>query len=147
MIENNYVLQTKLGPGNYTLWLYALPDRKLTNIPSHPFSLQFSISQIHADESFLSCPELFLPESLNTPGLIDATGFLHYRDEVLLDLSKKSQTVTVCIPNTTTDQLVYSSFCLSLPCLDRPTSCRHRHRIEEERWCTNRENVQNRRSS
>lgn len=99
MIENTYVIQTKLGPGNYTLWLYDLSDRRLTPIPAHPFSLQLTLRQIHGEESFLSCAEQFLPESLNSPGLIDATGFLHFRDEVLLDLSAESQSVTFSVPS------------------------------------------------
>ena len=91
LIENAYVVQTKLGPGSYTLWLFEMPDRRVTEVTNHPFSFKLNIQQMHGAETFLSCPVLSLPPTLVAPGLIDSTGYLHFREDILIDLAQQEQ--------------------------------------------------------
>jgi len=99
LVENYYTIQTKLSAGNYSIWLYELPDRRVGSITNIPFSLKLFIRQLHGEESFISCPQLLPPPSLNVPGLIDATGYLHYREETLLDLTRPVQTISFTVPS------------------------------------------------
>lgn len=95
-MPNSETIQTNLGPGDYTLWLFEYTGKSFSTL-SHckPISLHVVGSQINSEENFASCDVLPLPSSLNFPGLLDDAGYLHFRREVFLNLSQTSNTITV----------------------------------------------------
>eukprot|EP01125_Pyxidicula_operculata_P010689 TRINITY_DN351_c0_g3_i1.p1 TRINITY_DN351_c0_g3~~TRINITY_DN351_c0_g3_i1.p1 ORF type:complete len:3455 (-),score=945.65 TRINITY_DN351_c0_g3_i1:93-9641(-) len=93
MVANQHTLLTSLGPGNYSLWiLYS--GEALDIETCHPISFTLDIQQDQDKENFVSCHADKIPTSLNTPGLLDEKGFLHYHDRVFLDLENQRHTVT-----------------------------------------------------
>lgn len=91
-----HTIDTVLAPGNYTLWIYDMQGKRFDNMTScTPISLLFSIVQVNNEENFLSCQAERLPASFNAPGFLDASGYMHYREHVFLDLSFRDINSTV----------------------------------------------------
>lgn len=93
---NLHVISTILASGNYTLWFWDWTASRLprSNSVADPFSFELSISQVHGDETFVSCNALSLPSDWNQPGLIDETGFMSFREDALLNLDSKRESAT-----------------------------------------------------
>lgn len=87
-------MDSLLGPGNYTLWLFDFPAKHLPNYDGcAPVSLQFKVEQMNDDENFISCRAIRIPTDLNTPGMLDHSGYIHFREDVFLDLSTSEHVV------------------------------------------------------
>eukprot|EP01126_Amoeba_proteus_P049116 TRINITY_DN5720_c0_g2_i1.p1 TRINITY_DN5720_c0_g2~~TRINITY_DN5720_c0_g2_i1.p1 ORF type:complete len:898 (+),score=81.12 TRINITY_DN5720_c0_g2_i1:391-3084(+) len=95
--KNSYTLELRLGPGSYTLWLYSLTGNLLEGISEvAPFSFFFELKQDHRQETYMSCDFLSLPSTLNSPGFIDSTGYMHFRDRILVG---PSTSTTFVVPS------------------------------------------------
>jgi len=101
---NLNVITTTLNSGKYVLWIVEITDRRLPyelgHLPSpDPISFSLYVHQLHSDETFVSCDALPLPKTMNSPGLIDDTGYLSFREYVLLDLTKREESFTFRVPS------------------------------------------------
>jgi len=98
LAQNHNSLRTTLSPGKYSLWIFDKIDRRFPDLLTpaarkpDPITFYYRISQSKSEETIVSCDASPLPTSLNVPGLIDDTGYLSFREKVLLDLSKTSET-------------------------------------------------------
>ena len=80
-IYNKNVLDTIVGPGTYTLWLFQ-PRLPLTNCSLFDFSMRVNFTNSWRDTFF--CEGARFPRSLNEPNYLDYNGILHFQDDFLL---------------------------------------------------------------
>eukprot|EP00002_Diphylleia_rotans_P007883 TRINITY_DN1755_c0_g1_i13.p1 TRINITY_DN1755_c0_g1~~TRINITY_DN1755_c0_g1_i13.p1 ORF type:complete len:3322 (-),score=584.61 TRINITY_DN1755_c0_g1_i13:304-9891(-) len=92
-IYNHLTIQRVLYPGKHTLWLYDAVGEK-TYTGCIPFTLDLKFEQVEEAESFLNCNGERLPETFDTPGFIDITGRMHYREKVFFDVAVMKQVVS-----------------------------------------------------
>lgn len=72
----------------HTLWLYDIygeSDRTLSSCV--PFTFSLNIEPIKPPENILSCDAPFIPTTLNTPDLLGDRGYLHFKEDVFVDLA------------------------------------------------------------
>jgi len=81
---NKNELKMDLQPGLYTLHVYQ-PKPQMSNVTTcGAFSLSVSIVYVTIQEDFWDCSAGELPETFNSPGYLDNSGFMHRQDSYFL---------------------------------------------------------------
>lgn len=94
LVQNVNTLKTQLSYGNYSLWIFDRVGRRFRDQTAaqrspDPISFYLHLNQNHYKENVMSCEAVPLPANLNVPGLIDETGYVSFRRDVLINLDAK----------------------------------------------------------
>jgi hypothetical protein len=96
LVQNVNTIKTQLSSGNYSLWIFdrvgrRFRDENATQRSPDPISFYLSLKQNNLKENLMSCDAVPLPGNLNVPGLVDETGYVSFRRDVLLNLDAKME--------------------------------------------------------
>eukprot|EP01114_Cavostelium_apophysatum_P014626 TRINITY_DN383_c0_g1_i1.p1 TRINITY_DN383_c0_g1~~TRINITY_DN383_c0_g1_i1.p1 ORF type:complete len:3487 (+),score=923.94 TRINITY_DN383_c0_g1_i1:225-10685(+) len=85
MAWNRNKIKADLTAGNYSLWIYEPEPQKTDLAACALFNFYFNLEFMEARNELYECDALTLPKSLNYPGYLDNSGYVHVREHFLID--------------------------------------------------------------